>query len=547
MDLQTEQLRLMAEAHPDEVAYTNLGEVGGTRSSITFDRWERESNRLAHGLADRGVGHGDLVALFLEARHILPFLVTYTAVHKLGAVAVPMNYRLSPAEAGGILEHADPVALVASGSKLSGFRPFVDPLRSLRLVATVEDPVGAGSDGAGPSPAGGPPAVQPTGRGRGMPSPVHLHELMAPDDTHVQQPLTADDLADVMYTSGTTGRPKGVAVRHGNVALLPNTPPRWNGAAWLTATPVFTLAGLGFVYNPMKAGMTVLYLPSFDAGRWLEIVGRERPVIAFIVPAMAQLIVHHPSFDSSDLSSLKRLILGSAPLSPPTLARLQAALPGADVLNSYGMTEGGHATFSMDPEGARRHPGAVGRPRPSVEVLVVDDDGNECPVGTVGEVTTRYPDQREYYKDPEATARMWADGWLHTGDLGYLDEEGYLYIVGRKKEMIVRGGLNVYADDVEAALHAHPDVVEAAVVGVPHEVLGEDVAAFVVVLPGTALTVDELRRFAADRLADYKVPRRVTFVDELPRNAGGKVVKSRLTATAGSPTDGPGSRIGTRP
>jgi acyl-CoA synthetase (AMP-forming)/AMP-acid ligase II len=296
------------------------------------------------------------------------------------------------------------------------------------------------------------------------------------------------------------------------------------------------LAGLGFVYNPMKAGMTVLYLPKFDAGTWLDIVEHERPVIAFVVPAMARLLIHHPRFDAADLSSLKRVILGSAPLSPPTLQRLQAKLPGAAVLNSYGMTEGGHATFSMDPEGARTHPGAVGRPRPSVEVKVVDDAGNPCPLGTVGEVITRYPSgHREYYKDPEATARMWADGWLHTGDLGYLDADGYLYIVGRKKEMIVRGGMNVYADDVESVLHAHPAVVEAAVIGIPHEVLGEDVAAFVVLRPGMTLSAEELREFAGERLADYKVPRQVTFLDALPRNAGGKVLKSVLASLAGSP------------
>jgi acyl-CoA synthetase (AMP-forming)/AMP-acid ligase II len=168
-----------------------------------------------------------------------------------------------------------------------------------------------------------------------------------------------------------------------------------------------------------------------------------------------------------------------------------------------------------------------------VEVRIVDDGGGPLPIGEVGEVITRNPaGHREYYKDPEATARMWDGGWLHTGDLGYLDAEGYLFIVGRKKEMIVRGGLNVYAGEVEAALHAHPAVVEVAVVGVPHDVLGEDVAAFVVLGPGRTLTADELQRFAGERLADYKVPRHIAYLVELPRNAGGKVVKSELVLDA---------------
>ncbi len=499
--LLTDQLRIMAAAYPDEVAYRNLGD--GT--SITFDRWEQRSNQLARGLAARGVAKGDRVAIVMEADHILDWIVAYSATHKLGAVAVPLNNRLSPPEVRGILEHADVTAVLTSGSYGDSVGPLIGSLPSLVLVAAVGGP---GIEGA-----------------------VPLEEVLAEDGSAVQAPLEGGDLADIMYTSGTTGRPKGVAVRHDQVARVPNQLPEWLGTGWLSASPVFTFAGLGFIHNPMKAGMVLLYLPHFDAGTWLGIVERERPHSAFVVPAMAQLLIHHPGFEAADLSSLQLLVLGSAPLAPNTLQVLQAKLPGTAVLNSYGMTEGGHATFTMDPEAARTRPGAVGRPTPPVEVRIVDEDGRDCPTGTVGEVLTRNPaGHREYYRDPEATERQWEGGWLHTGDLGHLDAEGYLYIVGRKKEMIVRGGMNVYADDVEAALQAHPDVVEAAVVGIPHDVLGEDVAAYVVLRPGSGTTVVEVIAFAGGRLADYKVPRQVVAVDELPRNAGGKVVKAKLAS-----------------
>ncbi|MHB1519013.1 MAG: class I adenylate-forming enzyme family protein [Acidimicrobiales bacterium] len=498
-----DQLRLMAARYPDETAYRNMG----NGSSITFVQWERDSNRLARGLWEKGVRKGALVAVCLEAEQVLDFIVTYSALHKIGAVAVPMNNRLSPTEMRDILVHAEVTSIVAGVSYGQAIVSFSDAISSLALMVTVGHP--------------------------GLEGCVDIGEVMSSNDEAIQVPIGDGDLADVMYTSGTTGRPKGVAVRHGSVAMLPNTTPEWRGTGWLTATPVFTFAGLGFIYNPMKAGMTVIHLPTFDAGQWLGVVEDERPPIAFLVPAMAQLLIHHPDFEMADLSSLKRLILGSAPLAPDTLRRLQSRLPGVAVLNSYGMTEGGHATFFMDPEGARTRPGAVGRPRPPVEVRIIDSSGAMCETGGVGEVITRNPGgHREYYKDPEETARTWNGGWLHTGDLGYLDAEGYLYIVGRKKEMIVRGGMNVYADDVESVLLAHPAVVEAAVVAVPHDVLGEDVAAFVVLLPGETLSSDDLVHFAAERLADYKVPRHVRFLTRLPRNAGGKVMKSMLPGPA---------------
>jgi acyl-CoA synthetase (AMP-forming)/AMP-acid ligase II len=200
------------------------------------------------------------------------------------------------------------------------------------------------------------------------------------------------------------------------------------------------------------------------------------------------------------------------------------------VSNSYGMTEAGPAFIVMPKEEVARRVGSVGKPIGGMELKIVDDEGAEVAAREVGELLTRLPGrQREYYKDPDATAATWtADGWLRSGDLGYLDEDGYLYLVGRKKDLIIRGGHNVYATDVEAVLIEHAAVQEVAVVGIPHDVLGEDVAAFVVLKADEALTADELAAFCAGRLADYKRPRRITFVAELPRNATGKVMKHRL-------------------
>jgi acyl-CoA synthetase (AMP-forming)/AMP-acid ligase II len=424
---------------------------------------------------------------------------------KAGGIAVPTNSRLARRELQYVLGHAGAVAAFSGRSTDRALAEVRAELPELRVVITTadasEDTVAWDSYGS-------------AGSG---------------DGDRVQVELSDDDIAEIMYTSGTTGRPKGVVVRHRNAAMIPNGKPQWSGDGWLHASPFFTFAGIASVYNPMKLGMTGLYQPRFDAEGWMDTVERRRPSAVFLVPAMAQLLIAHPRFADADLSSIRMATLGSAPLAPETMRRLQEKMPQAWVSNNWGMTEAGSAYCVLPPDEAGRRVGSVGKPVPPVELKVIDDDGRELGPDEVGELLVRNPGkEREYFNDPEATARTWRDGWLHTGDLARIDEDGYLYIVGRQKDVIIRGGNNVHAGDVESVIMEFPGVREVAVAGVPHQVLGEDVAAWIVTVPGEHVDPEELRIFLKERLSDYKIPRQVRFVEELPRNATGKVVKSEL-------------------
>jgi acyl-CoA synthetase (AMP-forming)/AMP-acid ligase II len=497
-----DHLRAQAEAYPDEIAYRIVD--GG---SMTYAQWEAESNRLARALVDEGVHPGDRVSIYLGADEALHWMVAYSAVHKAGAVAVPTNTRLSGNELSRLLEHAEPTLLLT------------EPTLAATIVAAAQGLAARARPITAPSPDDGSPpgwSWAPVTAGR--------------DEDAFQVPVDGDDLADILYTSGTTGLPKGVAVRHRNAALVPGRPrPSYSGRGWLHASPLFTFAGIGFVYNPMQLGLWGYYQPRFDAGRWIEAVAESHPQMVFLVPSMAQLIVAHPDFESADLSSIEICAVGSAPLHASTLRALQERMPEAAVSNSYGMTEAGSAYCTMPKGEALKRVGSVGQPLPPLQVRCVDEGGDEVTTGDVGEILMRIEGrQREYYRDPDATSAMWQGGWLHTGDLGRIDDEGYLYIVGRKKDVIIRGGNNIHAADVENVLHEHPDVVEAAVVGIPHDVLGEDVAAVVVLAAGSSVGPAELETHCRGRLADYKVPRRIEMADSLPRNATGKVLKAQV-------------------
>jgi acyl-CoA synthetase (AMP-forming)/AMP-acid ligase II len=498
-----EHLRRMAEEFGDQTAFTVV-DVG----SLTFAEWDAAANAMARTLVARGVPVNGRVGIHLRPESTLRWLISYAGIHRAGGVAVPMNPRLAPAEISHMLSHSSASAVIAEGDLLAQDAGVAN--EDLQFLVGDAD---ARMEAEGSLPI------------------LTWDEVTGGDSSAFAVPRSSDDLADILYTSGTTGRPKGVAVTHSNASMIGEVAPSWSGEGWVHASPLFTFAGIALVYTPMKLGLRVLYLPKFDASRWLQLVEEERPTAAFLVPAMTHLLLDHEQFSSADLSSIGMCSVGSAPLAPFVVERLQEKMPEAVVSNNYGMTEAGSAYAIMPKGEAVKRPGSVGQIAPPAVVAIVDAHDKPVAANEVGEVRLRIPGrQREYFSDPEATAETWRDGWLVTGDLGKLDEDGYLYIVGRSKDVIIRGGNNVHATDVEHVLVQHPAVAEVAVVGAPHAVLGEDVVAFVVLHAGAEVDGEQLRQYGLEQLADYKVPRQYHFIDELPRNATGKVVKPELRA-----------------
>jgi long-chain acyl-CoA synthetase len=476
--------------------------------AVTYAALDERSNRLARALLELGVHDGSRIAyLDRTAPELVELLF---AASKIGAVAVALNWRLAPPELRSVVDDAAPRVLVA-GSTYADLAGELAAAASSRPKLVVVD------------------------------GEAHGYEalLAAQDPIDPGRRGERDDVVLQLYTSGTTGVPKGVLTTHRNLTAAAETSSHWEfdrDSVSLTPLPLFHIGGIGWAYLGLWNGATTILVGEFAAERVLEQLERDHVTNAVFVPTMLQLMTAVPGAADRDYSSLRSIAYGASPITTPVLKAVLKTFR-CSLYGIYGLTEstGGVVQLSPedhDPSGPREHLlRAAGRPFPWVELRIVDPaNGDELPPRSVGEVWLRAPNvMAGYFNRPDETAAtLTDDGWLRTGDGGYVDEEGYLFLTDRVKDMIVSGGENVYPVEVEEVLAQHPAVADVTVIGVPHERWGETVKALVIPRPNAALTEEELVAFARERLAGYKLPRSIEFVDEFPRTPSGKVLKHLL-------------------
>ena len=498
---------------------------------LTFEEHFRRAATLAQRLQERyGVEKGDRVAIAM--RNYPEWSVAFWAAVAAGAVVVPLNAWWTAPE----LEYG----LSDSGAKVA----FVDAERLERLAGVLPGLGLAGVVVAKPAEAASPD-------NSALAEPF-ADVLGAPDaDALPDVALEPEDDVTIFYTSGTTGRPKGVLGTQRNIctnlvslaygatrtALRAGQPPAAAAVragpqtAYLLSVPFFHATGCHSVLVPNTAlGGKLVIMHKWDPERALELIERERVTTFGGVPSMVWQVLDSPSFAERDLSSVQSVSYGGAPAPPELVRRIEKLFPGRTPGQGWGLTETSSVTTYNSGPDYLAHPDSVGVPVPVCDVKAVDESGADLPTGAVGELWIKGPNVvKGYWNKPEATAATFTDGWLHSGDVGRVDEEGFVYLLDRAKDLIIRGGENVASAEVEAALFEHPGVADVAVVGISHPVLGEEVGAVVQRRPGTAATQEELRAHVAARLAAFKVPARVWFRDEpLPRNPAGKVLKREL-------------------
>ena len=506
------------------------GAIPGPFDRITFRDHAAASATFARRLIeDHGVRPGDRVTIAM--RNFPEWSIAFWGAAAAGAVVVPLNaWWTGPELAYGLAD---------SGSKVA----IADPERAERIGehrAELPDLEAVIVARAG---------------GDTIPGTIAFEDAIGAVESDTPLPdvvLGPEDDATIFYTSGTTGQPKGALGTHRNICTnllslgycvargaMRSTKAGSSSSApgerniYLLSVPFFHATGCHSVLVAnLAVGGEIVIMHRWDAERALQLIERERVTIFGGVPAMAWQVLEHPDFERYDLSSVKSIGYGGAPAAPELVRRLEAMFPGRTPSNGYGLTETSSVTTMNSGLDYQLKPDSVGVPIPVCDVQVVDPDGRVLPTGDVGELWIKGPNVvKGYWNKPEATADAITDGWLHSGDVARVDDEGFVFIVDRAKDMIIRGGENVYCVEVEAALFEHPSVTDAAAIGIPHHVLGEEVGAVVHLAPGTSASEDELREFVGDRIAAFKVPVRIWFKEEpLPRNPNGKIVKRDLKA-----------------
>ena len=497
---------------PDVVAIRFEGK------STTWAQLHERVRRLAGGLAGRGVSQGDRVAILMTNRP--EFVEAVLAVNAAGAIAVPVNFRLAPAEAAYILRDSG-AAFIVTDSQLAPLAlaalPLPPPVPPRIIVAGLD------------------PADTITGT---EPYQAVLDDtLAAPPETQIDE----RDVALIMYTSGTTGRPKGAMLTHLNllmqsVTAIRTTRLHGDRHVGLINVPLFHIAGVGSLPPALMIGGVSVIMPTaaFDAGATLDVIESEGVTELFLVPAQWQLLCAHPGA-TRRTGTLRSLVWGAAPASVSLLRTMAATFPAAEIVSVFGQTEMSPVTTSLPGADAIRKIGSVGKPIPTIAARIVDDQMRDVAPGEVGEIVYRGPTlMAGYWNDPAATERAFAGGWFHSGDLVRADDEGFLYVVDRKTDMIISGGENIYCAEVENVLSGHPAVADIAVIGAPDERWGETPVAVVVPAdPAAPPTLDDLTSWARDKLASYKKPASIVILGQLPRNAAGKVLKHELRARYG--------------
>ncbi len=504
-----------------ELAYSNIREMIEKRSAdsgdkaylkfyddvVTFRQFHERVSRFANGLKSIGVKKGDTVHVYMN--NSPEFLYAALAANVLGAIAGPINCWWSAEEVKFLLNDSGGKFLVVDSAYYYNIEAIQHELAHLRHIVYHGEDTPAGT--------------------------VSYNALMQYPDTPGDTEILSDDDDFLFYTSGTTGKPKGALLTHANAlyavmgirSVLQSDEETGDEVA-LIFLPLFHVNAMMSLISALYSGITIVLRTTFSASEFGEVVERYGVTFFSGVPAIYNiLILIADDVKTHNLGSLRFGVCGAAPLAEETFKKFESTY-GIKIIEGYGLTEGTVAS-TLNPLNGERKIGSIGKALPGQEVRVVDDNGKEVPVGETGEIVIRGGAiMKRYHKRPEETAQTIIDGWLHTGDIGYVDDEGYFYIIDRKKDLIIRGGENIYPKEIENALYENPRVMDAAVIGVSDKIMGEEAKAFVVTKPGEKTTEDEIKSYLQTKLAPFKIPKYIEFVDDLPKNIIGKVLKKEL-------------------